>query len=157
MRKYFLLLSIIIIALSGCKKNQVATQAQIDDEKIQLYLKTNNLTMTKDPSGIYYQILVPGTGPYPVGPSVTSVGSTVQVAYSGSYLNGQVFQAYQTDNRLVSGYSGGFAYVLTLINKGGRIKCIIPSALGYGPDGDSGGSIPPNAVLVFTIDMIGFY
>ena len=88
MKKYLLLLSVVVLGLSACKKvDFVAEQAAIDEAKIQAYISANNITVTKDPSGIYYQILKTGTGAYP------TATSTIQVGYTGKLLNGTTFEA----------------------------------------------------------------
>jgi FKBP-type peptidyl-prolyl cis-trans isomerase FkpA len=151
MKKYFLLFSVLIIGLSSCQKTSVATQAAVDDTKIQAYIKANNITATKDPSGIYYQVIRPGTGPYPTSTD------TVQIAYTGKYLNDQQFATAPTTDMAVSGLVPGFQTGMQHINAGGRLLLIIPSALGYGTAGTGSGGVAPNAVLVYTIDLISFY
>ena len=156
MKKYLLLLSVVILGLSACKKGDLtADQAAIDDAKIQAYMAANNVTATKDASGIYYKVLKTGTGAYP-----TSV-STIQVAYTGKYLNGDTFD--QSGNYVttlantIKGWQIGMLKVnagsLGVSNTGGRILLIVPSALAYGTAGS--GALPPNTVLTFTIDLIG--
>jgi len=153
MKKYLLLFSLFIISLSACKKGDIVSeQAAVDDTKIQAYIKANNINATKDPSGVYYQVITPGTGPYPV---VTPTSSTVQIAYTGTYLNGQVFQTNPSTTGLLSGFVQGFQIGLQHINKGGRILLIIPSCLAYGTAGN--GAIPGNAVILFKVDLIGFF
>lgn len=150
MKKYLLLFSVLIISLSSCQKTSVATQAAVDDAKIQAYMKANNITATKDPSGIYYKVIIPGTGPYPISTS------TVKVAYTGKFLNDQQFTQAPSTDVLVSTFTPGFQTGVQHINAGGRLLMIIPSALAYGTAG-TGAGIPPNAVLVFTVDLISFY
>jgi len=153
MKKYFLLFSCIIIALSACKKGDVvAAQAAVDDEKIQAYIQENYVLtngFVKDPSGVYYMIVTPGTGAYP------TLTSNVKIAYTGKYLDGQTFQSAPSGTYLLSTLVQGFQIGIPHINGLGRIILIIPSGLGYGPAGS--GSIPPNACLVFTVDLLGFY
>jgi FKBP-type peptidyl-prolyl cis-trans isomerase FkpA len=152
MKKYFLLFSVLIISLSACKKTDVTTQANVDDEKIQAYIKANNVTgLTKDPSGVYYKIVKPGTGPYPVSTS------TVKVSYSGTYLNGQPFAGGASLTNVVTGFVTGFQTGIVHINAGGRIYMIVPSTLAYGPNPSSDLGFPDNAVLIFTADLQGFY
>ena len=141
------------MGLSACRKSDVtAEQAAVDDAKIQAYIKANivNPNFTKDPSGIYYQIVKPGTGAYP------SATSTVQVVYTGKLLNGTIFDSNPNTQLLLSQTIKGWQIVLPKINPTGRITFIVPSALAYGVAG-SGAAIPTNAVLVFTVDLIGFY
>jgi FKBP-type peptidyl-prolyl cis-trans isomerase len=149
MKKYFLLFSILIITLSACNKNQVTAQAAVDEAKIQAYMKANNIQATKDASGIYYQVITPGTGPYPIATS------TIKYSYTGKYLNGQQFDQGSSYSSVLNTTVQGFQLGIPHINAGGRLLLIVPSALGYGSAGS--GSIPANAVLVFTIDLQSFY
>lgn len=150
MKKYFLLLSLLIFGVLSCKKDSfdAAKQAAADDTAIQAYIKANNINATKDPSGLYYQVLIPGSGPYP------TISSTVNVNYNGQLLNGSVFaptsELTSSLTTLIKGWQIGIPHV----NAGGRILLLIPSGLGYG--NNSSGSIPANSVLVFTIDLISF-
>lgn len=151
MKKYLLLLFLIPAAFSSCKKDSFdpAKQAAADDAAIQAYIKANNITATKDPSGIYYEVVTPGTdNNYP------TINSTVTVNYTGKLLNGTVFDSatgFQTPlSNVVKGWQIGIPHIST----GGRILLLIPSALGYGNQAE--GSIPKNSVLIFTIDLLGF-
>jgi len=156
MKRYFLLLSgLIIILFSACRKElDTNTQAAIDDAKIQAYIKANNLTMTKDTSGIYYQIITSNPGPHP------ALTDTVKVTYIGELLNGTQFDSQNGTTFAVNELVKGAQYGLELIGSNGkapygRIKMIVPSRLGYG--NVAFGNIPPNSPLVFTFDLIGFY
>ena len=156
MKRYFLLLSgLLIILFSACRKElNAATQAQIDDAKIQAYIKANHLNMTKDTSGIYYQIITANAGPHP------TLLDTVKVTYTGELLNGTQFDTESGTNFAMNELVPGAQYGLLLVGANGkapygRIKFIIPSTLGYG--NESFGSVPANSPLVFTFDLIGFY
>jgi FKBP-type peptidyl-prolyl cis-trans isomerase FkpA len=152
MKKCFILLGLLIIGLSACKKGDIISeQASIDDAKIQAYIKANNITATKDASGLYYQVLRPGTlnAPYP-----TSIMSNVQITSTGQLLNAKVFDFHAVTTYKLYTTIKGWQIGLTHINTGGRILLIVPSALAYGT-GTTGG-VPANSVLVFTIDLIGF-
>jgi len=96
--------------------------------------------------------LVVGTGAT-AGPS-----ATVQVQYVGSlYSNGKVFDASWTDNGPatfpLSGVVPGFKDAIVGMKVGGRREIVIPPAYGYGAAG-SPPAIPPNATLVFVIDLL---
>ena len=157
MKKYFLLFSLLIIGVSSCKKSSsnaaavtAAQQAAADDALIKAYISANNITAIKDPSGLYYQVLIAGTGAYP------TANSNVSMNYSGKLLDGSVF-AYTSHitSSPLKGFITGWQIGVPYINTGGRILLIIPSALGYGTS-SPGPGIPPNSVLVFTIDLTGF-
>lgn len=155
MKKYLLFFAVFTILFSACKKTTTTTvdpavQAKIDDDKIQAYLKLHpEITTTKDASGLYYQIVTPGSGAAP------TVNSTVRVAYTGKLLDdGSTFQTAANYSNVLSGLIKGWQIGIPFIKSGGRIILYIPSALGYGTAAQSG--IPANSVLIFTIDLFSF-
>lgn len=150
MKKYLLLLAVFVAAFSSCSKDSFdpAKQAAKDDAAIQTYIAANNITATKDPSGVYYQVITPGTGAYP------NANSLITVNYTGKLLNGTVFDSGNLPSTALNTLVKGWQYGIPHINTGGRILLLIPSALGYGNSAQ--GSIPANSVLIFTIDLTGF-
>jgi FKBP-type peptidyl-prolyl cis-trans isomerase FkpA len=160
MKKHFLLFGLLITLFAACKKESfnATKQATIDDDKIKAYIAANHIDVTKDPAtGIYYKITTPSTGPHP------NINDTVKVTYSGTLLNGTVFQTKSTSTAAVLDFVKGWQIALPLMGATGgdpitRMRLIIPSALGYGDveqDGDV--TIPANSPLDFTIDLQGFY
>ncbi|WP_419801890.1 FKBP-type peptidyl-prolyl cis-trans isomerase [Mucilaginibacter sp.] len=154
MKKYLLFFAVFTILFSACKKSDTATttptvdpavQAKIDDDKIQAYLAADKIIATKDASGLYYVVVDPGSGTAP------TINSTVRVAYTGQYLDKTVFQTVPNISFPLSGVIKGWQIGIPFIKSGGRIILYIPSALAYGPAGRD--SIPPNTVLIFTIDL----
>ena len=91
MKRILLVLSLVIIGFSACKKEKTGSaseQAAIDDKAIQAYLAANpGITATKDASGVYYQVITAGTGNFP------TATSTVSVNYVGKLLSGCQFDA----------------------------------------------------------------
>lgn len=89
-----------------------------------------------------------------------SVTSTVKVQYVGAFYNtGKVFDASWTDGSgpasfPLNGVIPGFGDAITGMKIGGRREVVIPPALGYGANGKPP-TIPPNATLVFVIDLLG--
>ncbi|RLD33849.1 MAG: peptidylprolyl isomerase [Bacteroidetes bacterium] len=149
------LLSIIMIAAGSCKKDNedeeaAARQLEIDIALIEQYIDDNNLNAQSTTSGLYYVILEPGSDEHP------NVYSTVTVAYKGYFLDGEVFEENLAFTSRLSNLIPAWIEGIPLIGKGGKIKLILPSALGYGPNG-SGDAIPPNTVLVFDITLYDFY
>lgn len=127
--------------------------APAKDQKTQIeeYVKKNNLKGEFTPSGLYIAIDEPGTGGSP------TVNSTVTIDYRGTLLNGTEFDASKPGQplvyplyQLVKGWQEG----IPKLKKGGKAKLIVPSDLGYGPDGN--GPVPPNAVMVFDITLLDF-
>lgn len=96
--------------------------------------------------------LVVGTG------AQAAAHDNVQVQYVGAlWSTGKVFDASWTDSGPASfsldGVVPGFADAVIGMRVGGRREIVIPPALGYGASG-SGAVIPPNATLVFVIDLL---
>lgn len=153
MKRFLLVLGLVIIGFSACKKEKTvsaAEQAAIDDKAIQAYLAANpSITATKDPSGVYYQVLTAGTGAFPTSTS------TVSVNYTGKLLSGSQFDAGTLNKYSLTGLIEGWRYGIPHVQAGRRILLIIPSGLGYGTTSPSG-KIPANSVLVFTIDLLSF-
>jgi len=106
---------------------------------------------TKTSTGLYYRDLSVGTG------KTVASGDSVYVRYSGAFPTGQVFDqrtpAQPTfDFKLGTGFViPGWDEGIVGMKVGGSRQLIIPPALAYGPTGYL--SIPPNAVLVFNINM----
>ena len=151
MNKYFLLLSLLFIGISSCKKDSfnAAKQAATDDAAIQTYISNNGITATKDPSGLYYEIINPGTGANP------TTSSTITVTYTGTLLNGSVFAPTATLTSSLSALIKGWQIGIPHIAAGGTILLVVPSALGYG-NSSPGAGIPANSVLIFTITLTSF-
>jgi FKBP-type peptidyl-prolyl cis-trans isomerase FkpA len=114
---------------------------------------------TKTDSGLQYQDLVVGTG------AAASAGHQVTVHYTGWLQNpdgsagakfdssvdrGQPFVFPLGASRVIRGWDEGVAGMKV----GGKRKLIIPAALGYGARG-AGGVIPPNATLIFDVELLG--
>lgn len=145
----FLLILFSATLLFQCNKDDV-DRAKVDDEKIQQYLKDNNLTATKHESGIYFIIGTPGSGGSP------KLSSTVRVFYKGYFLDKKVFDqtAATPVSFPLSNLIKGWQIAIPLLQKGGKGTFFIPSELGYGAFPPQG--IPANAVLAFDIELVDF-
>jgi FKBP-type peptidyl-prolyl cis-trans isomerase len=85
-------------------------------------------------------------------------GDTVEMHYKGSFPDGAVFdQSYGRGTfsfKLgVGQVIKGFDMMVLGMKKGGKRKATIPPELGYGARG-AGGAIPPNATLVFEVELV---
>lgn len=106
------------------------------------------------PSGLKYIEMTVGTGAAP------AVGQTVQAHYTGWLTDGKKFDSSRDrgqtfafplgQGRVIRGWDEGIASMKI----GGRRLLIIPPDLGYGARG-AGGVIPPNATLVFDVELVG--
>ena len=121
--------------------------------KTQKNTNTNQETVMTDPTQLKIEELTLGTGTEAVN------GKSVTVNYSGTLTNGTKFD---------SSYDRGTPFSFTLgagevikgwdlgvagMKVGGKRKLTIPSDLGYGSRG-AGADIPPNATLVFEVELL---
>ena len=151
MRKIWVLIIIGLITIStnSCKKEEDGNeQVEIDKALIEEYISDNQLNAQSTSSGLHYVILKTGSGEHP-----TSY-STVTVAYKGYLLNGDVFDENLAFTSRLSSLIKGWKEGIPLIGRGGKIKLLVPSALGYGSQQQ--GNIPANSVLVFDITLYDF-
>jgi FKBP-type peptidyl-prolyl cis-trans isomerase FkpA len=157
MRRFFLLFGLLIIGISSCKKSSTfnaTAQAAIDDANIQSYFTSYNITnAVKDPSGLYYQIVSPGTGAHP------NVGSNIAVSYTLTEIQDGIptqppLESHQSTYFQLSQLIKAWQIAIPLISSGGSMILYVPSALAYGNAGTS--TIPPNTVLLYNISLQGF-
>ena len=77
MKRYIILLLVVITGLSACKKKtddfDQNAQAAKDDAALNAYFTANHISPVKDPSGLYYTIDIPGNGDYPNSASTVTV------------------------------------------------------------------------------------
>lgn len=127
------------------------TTAQMEEGKKFLEENGKRAEVITLPSGLQYEILAEGTGVKP-GPA-----STVTVHYEGRLIDGKVFDSSYKRNQpasfgvrqVISGWTEG----LQLMPQGSKWRLYIPSELGYGSRG-AGGAIPPNAALIFDVELL---
>ena len=106
-------------------------------------------------SGLEIEVLEEGEGESP------AKGQSVTVHYTGTLTDGKKFDSSHDRNdpfkftlgigQVIAGWDEGVA----TMKVGGKSKFTIPSSLGYGARG-AGGVIPPNATLIFEVELISF-
>jgi len=107
----------------------------------------------KTDSGLRYQILQNGSG------KKAEKGNNISVHYKGQLIDGTVFDSsYQRKQpidfqvgigQVIKGWDEG----LQLLKVGDKARLVIPSDLAYGSQG-AGGVIPPNATLIFDVELM---
>ena len=104
-------------------------------------------------NGIRFLILKEGTGPKP------QAGNTVSVNYKGMFLNGETFDASDFHGGPFQFQVGagrvipGWDQMVLDMKKGEKRLVVLPPELAYGERG-AGGVIPPNAFLVFEMELV---
>ncbi len=103
------------------------------------------------PSGLQFKVLKNGKGKIP-GPS-----DRVVVHYRGSLVDGSEFDSSYNHGQPVqfpvNAVIPGWTEALQLMNEGSKWEVYIPSNLGYGARG-AGDVIPPNAALIFEVELL---
>lgn len=108
------------------------------------------------PDGLMYEVLQsgPATGSHP------QKGDEIKVNYEGKLVEGQVFDSSydrgQPAAMPLEHLVPGWEEALPLMRPGDVWMLYLPPKLGYGAQGAGGGAIPPNAVLIFKIELIDF-
>ncbi|MBA3031772.1 MAG: FKBP-type peptidyl-prolyl cis-trans isomerase [Gammaproteobacteria bacterium] len=111
------------------------------------------MTQTTTSSGLMIEEIVEGTG------ATATAGQTVSVHYTGWLTDGSKFDSSKDRNdpfdfplggrQVIAGWDEG----VQGMKVGGTRKLTIPPSLGYGARG-AGGVIPPNATLVFEVELL---
>lgn len=146
-----------IVLWTQTPRESVTQESQIPESNQQIQTsmpEQTNITMQTLPSGLQIGDEVVGTGVEAV------VGKKVSVHYTGTLLNGTKFDS-SLDRGEPFEFPLGAGYVIKGWDEGvqgmkvgGKRKLIIPSDLGYGSRG-AGSAIPPNATLVFEVELLG--
>lgn len=110
--------------------------------------------MQENATELKIEDLVVGTGAEAVS------GKLISVHYTGTLTNGTKFDSSKDRGepfeftlgagQVIEGWDKGFAGMKV----GGKRKLTIPSEMGYGAQG-AGGVIPPNATLIFEVELLG--
>ncbi len=149
------------LSTAACKKDPANTVAEykdysaIDEDIIKKYLADNAITTAqRQNSGLYFLPVTTNAA----GVRATA-GRVVSVLYTGRLMDGTIFDASSRHGtgapitfklgvgQVIKGWDEGIA----LMRKGEKAELLIPSALAYGPSGQ--GTIPPNAVLRFEVEL----
>jgi FKBP-type peptidyl-prolyl cis-trans isomerase len=142
-------------AVEAFRSFEGSREANLAEEKAAIEAELDKLAtgFEKTESGLRYQILQNGTG------TQATKGATVSVHYKGQLTDGTVFDSsYKRKEpiefalgmgQVIAGWDEG----VSLLKVGDKARFVIPSNLGYGSRG-AGGVIPPNANLIFDVELV---
>lgn len=104
------------------------------------------------PSGVLYRVVKSGKGPSP------TENDRVKTHYTGKTVDGKVFDSSVQRNQPavfpVNGVIRGWTEALQKMKVGDKWQLVIPPELAYGKQGTPDGTIPPEATLVFDIELL---
>jgi len=149
--KYLLLLVGLAGCFASCSKDSFDADAQFrnDTTAIRKFITDRKIPAIKDKSGVFYQIIAPGSG------SVAYTANTsITAEYEGRLLDGAVFDGTKSGTPLTFALGGvitGWQIAIPFIQPGGQIRMILPSGYGYG--NSAAGAIPANSILDFTVTL----
>ncbi|MBD0823898.1 peptidylprolyl isomerase [Aestuariibaculum marinum] len=142
-------------AVEAFRTFEGSREKRLAEEKAAIEAELDKLAagFEKTESGLRYQIIQKGDG------AKATKGKNVSVHYKGQLADGTVFDSSYKRNQpidfpvgmgqVISGWDEG----IQLLNVGDKARFVIPSHLGYGSRG-AGGVIPPNATLVFDVELM---
>lgn len=149
------------------KKRIAEEMAKKEQQDFIALMKEQYPNLETTGSGLMYVVEKPGDGPKP------ELGAKVEIDYAGYLIDGTMFDtsieelakengvynqqrqyqpypvSYGPQAQVINGWKEG----MQLFNIGGKGRLIIPPHLGYGAAG-AGGVIPPNAWLIFDIELV---
>jgi FKBP-type peptidyl-prolyl cis-trans isomerase len=150
----FLIATAIILALSAAYVLAQSTTRKSTAANTNAPTKVTG-PGTKTDSGLEYWDIRIGNG------DLAKEGSHVRVHYTGWLTNGKKFDSsfdagkpldFTIGNgEVIKGWEEG----VSGMKVGGKRQLRIPPALGYGAEGTPGGPIPPNATLIFDVQLVG--
>ncbi len=148
---YFVVVGIVTFGLIYFLKSKVV---EIAPQDVSAIAESTPIVENIDVEELKIEDLVVGTGEEAIA------GKTISVHYTGTLTNGTKFDSSKDRGepfeftlgagQVIKGWDQGFAGMKI----GGQRKLTIPSSLGYGEQG-AGGVIPPNATLIFEVELLG--
>lgn len=138
-------------------QGEITKQTETEAKVLEAYIKSKNINAVKTPSGVFVEIINPGTGAKP------DSGKQVATMYTGMLLDGKKFDSnidtsfkHTEPLKFVLGQRAmipGFEDAVKQIGLGGKVKAYIPSSLAWGAQG-SAPLIKPFDTVIFEIELI---
>lgn len=136
-------------SFTGEREQRIATMKKQAEEE----LRKISEGFDRTDSGLLYRLINKGNG------AKAEKGKTVSVHYKGSLTNGDVFDSSYKRKQPIEFSLGrgqvieGWDEGIQLLQVGDKARFVIPSHLAYGERG-AGGVIPPNATLIFDVELM---
>ncbi|NEU07519.1 peptidylprolyl isomerase [Flavihumibacter sp. R14] len=151
MKQFLLAFLMLVTALGACKKDPgISAEEQLaaDELRIKEFITANNIPAIRHQSGLYYQIIEPGTGTLVYG-----ANTSITAKYTLRLLNGNTIpQPTAPIDFNLGGVILGWQIGIPLIQKGGKIRLFVPSGYAYGAQAQNG--IPSNSILDFDVELV---
>ena len=148
-----LMVAAAVLALTACQKAPPAADVAAESKTYMAkVLKEPGVKVL--PSGVAYKIVRTG----PANGLRPALNDEVKVHYEGKLVNGKVFDSSyergQPAAMPLKGLIPAWQEALQLMRPGDEWVLYVPPEQGYGAEGAGGGEIPPNAALIFRIELI---
>jgi hypothetical protein len=160
---FVLIFALICIVISSCIKNESSlvrncppitiTAPDSEVAVLKAYIDSNHISATQDSRGFFYSIDFSAS----TDTAHPTTCSAVGVTYTGTYLNGTVFDSTGVNRPASLNLSStiiGWQEAVPLMKQNANMTLYLPPSLAYGPSGYS--DIPGNSYLIFNIKLLGF-
>ena len=153
----FLLVMLIAFSSAAAEEADFAAQDARERETALAFAESRGLDLAKaveSETGLWSLVVDEGQG------ALATAENTVIAHCTGWLADGTKFWsshdgADKPMTNRVTGFVKGFTEGLQTMKAGGKSLLIFPGRLGYGPNGNPRAKIPPNATLIFEIELIG--
>lgn len=145
--RYLLIILTSVVLFSSCKEDEYLDWKYMNEQWLENLKaeKANEADFYQTESGLCYKIIHQGELRTP------NSGSAVNITYTGTYIDGKVFDSGTYRNYL-SGAIAGWQEAVKKMKGGARFILYIPADLAYGVEGS--GAVPPYSTLIFDITLV---
>lgn len=146
---------VLVLSITGCIKGSTSTPCtnktpESEEAAIIAYASSQGFSMARHPSGMYYEVVNPGSG------AIALPTSRIFVRYTGRLISSNAVFDQQLNHTLtgwvLETLIPGWQLGVPMIAVGGVIRLVVPSSLAYGCRPYL--TLPGNAVLFFEIELV---